>query len=220
MSQDDDLLDKSATGAQIPDDASYEELPQEGAGAGTLAPGAMTDANAVMLIKHADHNSWWSPIALRLIEEGAAPVSANLIASGCPAGTTLFHWATRYLLTQACGRAKGTCEGKSRDLAQFICFYMKHHDHVYIDAWCEADTRHFLRKLCETKQNATVNRTLATLKHFAKYVHEQPGSVFARYGLPTANVSALPVDERTRGGTPGSQNTHGRARPQRNLASA
>ena len=125
---------------------------------------------------------WGATVARLLIEDGAAPDAATLLASGYGAGDTLFQRVTRYLLTRVCGRAKGTCAGKSRDLALFVRFFIERHDHGDIAAWCEADTRHFLRQLSETKQNATINRKLAILKHFAKYVHEQPGSVFARHG--------------------------------------
>ncbi len=36
---------------------------------------------------------------------------------------------------------------------------------------------------------------LFTLKHFARWVHEQPGGVFLRHGLPVAEVECLSIEE-------------------------
>ena len=112
------------------------------------------------------------------------------------AGHSLGQWAARYMLVKVCGRSPNTLAAKTRDLATFITWFAEHRGHGDIGLWTEADTRYFLRHLGKLgKRPATINRALFTLKHFARWVHEQPGGVFSRHGLPVAEVECLKIEE-------------------------
>ena len=77
-----------------------------------------------------------------------------------------------------------------------MAWFINHRGHGEISQWVEADTRYFMRHLAKLgRRPATINRALFTLKHFARWVHEQPGGVFARHGLPVAEVECLKVEE-------------------------
>ncbi len=140
--------------------------------------------------------AWGSDIAKRLVADGAATAAAADLSRLVDAGHALGQWAARYMLVKVCGRSPNTLAAKTRDLATFIAWFVERRGHGDIGLWTEADTRYFLRQL--TKQGrraATVNRALFTLKHFARWVHEQPGGVFARHGLPVAEVECLKIEE-------------------------
>ena len=140
--------------------------------------------------------AWGADIAERLVADGAGTTAAVDLSRVVDAGHSLGQWAARYMLVKVCGRSPNTLAAKTRDLATFIAWFVEHRGHGDIDLWTEADTRYFLRHMTKLgKRPATINRALFTLKHFARWVHEQPGGVFARHGLPVAEVECLKVEE-------------------------
>src|SRR5690348_2611232 len=79
-----------------------------------------------------------------------------------------------YFVTQVAGQAKSTIEAKQRDLTRFIAFYesLYHHDHP--DEWFNSVTREFLKQLARGRPSqATIVRTYASVRHFARWVHEK-----------------------------------------------
>ena len=45
------------------------------------------------------------------------------------------------------------------------------------------------------RATSTINRMFRTLRHFARWVHEQPNTPFGKIGPPTAGIKELAVDE-------------------------
>jgi integrase/recombinase XerC len=110
---------------------------------------------------------------------------------------TLALWAGRYLTEEVCGRqAVNTFEAKSRDLTAFVSWFVELNGTGCIDDWLPRDTQSYLDML-EAKGRAatTINRCFATLRHFARWVNDQPGGVFHAVGLPTRGIQDLTVDE-------------------------
>ena len=115
-------------------------------------------------------------------------------AAGPP---TLLLWAELYLETKVDGvQSPHTEAAKRRDLKAFFDHFAQLNGHLDIEQWLARDTQAFLRSLESAgRAPTTVNRTLSTLRHFARWVHEQPETPFARSGLPTAGIKELAVDE-------------------------
>ncbi len=146
---------------------------------------------------------------MRLLHEdggaksAAPPQYAQDLAQLCDAGHSLAQWAARYMAIKVCGRSPNTVAAKARDLATFIKWFVNAHggedagrDAGEISRWIERDTRRYLQFLAsQNRKPASVNRALCTLKHFAGWVHGQPGGVFMRYGLPVLEVQMLSADE-------------------------
>jgi integrase/recombinase XerD len=102
----------------------------------------------------------------------------------------LGQWAARYLAERVYGvQSSNTLEAKSRDLALFVRWYVAAKGNGDIGFWTPDDTQMYLASLkAQNLAAATVARQLATLRHFARFVHEQPGAVFKRHGLPTRDI--------------------------------
>lgn len=111
---------------------------------------------------------------------------------------TLAAWAARYMDTEVRGiQSPNTFEAKKRDLTGFMHWYYDANDHLDIADWMPRDTQGFLSYLeGEGKAATTINRTLATLRKFARWVHEQANTPFVT-GLPTKGVTEL-ADETPR----------------------
>ena len=158
-------------------------------------PLASADGDGTAMVP-TNARAWGPDIAERLVADGAGTAAAADLSRVVDAGHSLGQWAARYMLVKVCGRSPNTLAAKTRDLATFIAWFVEHRGHGDIDRWTEAETRYFLRYMAKAgKRAATVNRALFTLKHFARWVHEQPGGVFARHGLPVAEVECLKIEE-------------------------
>ncbi len=95
-----------------------------------------------------------------------------------------------------CGRSTNTVAAKARGRATFIKWFVGEHGDGEIQRWAPRDTRRFVTALNDAgRQPTTINWALYTLKHFARWVHKQPGGVFAHFGLPVAEVEPYGVDE-------------------------
>jgi len=120
------------------------------------------------------------------------PLLENLPVEEC----TLPLWAIRYFKSEVDGvQSPETMEAKKRDLNAFMSWYLDKNGHLAIERWLPRDTQSFLNHL-ERKGRAatTINRMFATLRRFARWTNEQPGSPFEA-GLPTRKIRELAVDE-------------------------
>lgn len=113
-----------------------------------------------------------------------------------PSLESLVVWALRYLDQEVKGvQSKNTLEAKARDLKSFIEWYSRMNGHARIENWIPRDTQSYLSHLEQLGRSpSTINRTLATLRRFARWIHEQPNPPFA-HGLPTRGIKELVTDE-------------------------
>lgn len=113
------------------------------------------------------------------------------------ADASLLVWAERYMRAKVLGiQSPNTEQAKRRDLKAFMNFFSRLNGHFSIDQWFARDTRAFLRHLEKLgRVPATINRVFRSIRHFARWVHEQPDTPFVRTGLPTAGIKELATDE-------------------------
>jgi site-specific recombinase XerD len=72
------------------------------------------------------------------------------------------------------GQARGTIEAKKRDLGRFFLFYRALYKHDRPEEWYPSVTREFLKQLLKGRPaQATVVRTYATVRHFARWIHRK-----------------------------------------------
>ena len=110
---------------------------------------------------------------------------------------SLAFWAAKYLADKVYGlQSPNTFEAKSRDLAAFVGWFVAFNGDGAIGDWMPRDTQMYL-DLLERQGRAptTINRVLATLRHFARWANEQPGELFGEVGLPTRDIKELAVGE-------------------------
>lgn len=111
---------------------------------------------------------------------------------------TLAAWASRYMQAEVIGiQSLNTQKAKKRDLSSFLTWFFDENGHLDITDWLPRDTQGFLTHLEEQGRAATtVNRYLATLRRFARWVHDQDKSPFVG-GVPTNGIKELITDEPT-----------------------
>ncbi len=110
---------------------------------------------------------------------------------------SLLLWAELYLQRKVIGiQSPNTEAAKRRDLKAFLEWFFKTNGHLTIEQWLPRDTKAFLKHLEKLdRAPATINRAFRTIRHFARWVHEQPETPFAHIGLPTAGIKELAIDE-------------------------
>ncbi len=103
---------------------------------------------------------------------------------------SIARWASRYLSEQVYGiQSPHTLDAKTRDLSGFVQWFVSTKGNGHIESWHGDDTQAYLKTLLVQRRSpATINRVFASLRHFARWVHEQPGAVFRESGLPTRGV--------------------------------
>lgn len=104
--------------------------------------------------------------------------------------TSLAHCIDLYLALTAGARSASTRGAKVSDLRMFSEFFQKRHQFLNISLWSQADTRKFLEQCAQKSKPATVNRRLATLKHFAGFCRR----IEALSTDPTVGVVELPCE--------------------------
>lgn len=109
---------------------------------------------------------------------------------------SFLNWFKKYLREEVIGiQSKHTLEAKTRDLFSFMKWFSNFNGHSQIQEWHPRDTQIFLSQLEQLGRAATtINRMFASLRRFARWVHEQPDSPF-RNGLPTRGIKEIAVDE-------------------------
>lgn len=98
----------------------------------------------------------------------------NVLALLKNAETSLTELARMYFLTEVAGQARATIEAKRRDLSLFLSFYQQLYGHDRPDEWFLSVTREFLKQLRrERPAQATLVRTYASVRHFARWIHQK-----------------------------------------------
>lgn len=110
---------------------------------------------------------------------------------------SLAAWVARYLAEEVYVlQSHNTLMAKTRDLTGFVTWFVEVNGHGHIEDWASRDTQLYLNALEGLgRAPTTINRVFASLRHFARWAHEQPGEPFARGGLPSRGIRALTVDE-------------------------
>ncbi|MGV8948675.1 MAG: tyrosine-type recombinase/integrase [Candidatus Paracaedibacter sp.] len=114
-------------------------------------------------------------------------------------GDSLVAWAGFYYRVHVNGSPLKTEQAKQRDLNKFLAFVTREVGHDHIDSWTPAVTKHFLQSLKNTiSENTqqpykatTINRILATVRHFARWLHKQRP---LQAGDPFVRISDIQTD--------------------------
>jgi integrase/recombinase XerD len=97
------------------------------------------------------------------------------------------------------GGSPNTERAKRKDLEKFLAFFVDSLGHEHVDAWTPSVTKGFQRSLQHTVSvgrtkplaPSSINRILATVRHFAKWLHHQRP---IRVGNPLENVRDIATD--------------------------
>ena len=105
-------------------------------------------------------------------------------------------WGTRYLEEEVIGiQSSNTADAKRRDLQCFMEWYVSTTGHLDISEWMRRDTASFVDHLQrEGRATATINRILATLRHFARWLLDREDCPL-KLGSPVKGINALAIDE-------------------------
>ena len=154
------------------------------------------DSAAIIAVGQDNARAGGTDIAERIVTDGGGAAAAADLARMVDDGHTRGQWVARCMLVKVYGRSPNTVSAKARDLATFSARFTEKRSNGDIGLWIEADMRRFLQHLAQLgRRPATINRVLLTLKHFARWVHEQPGGVFLRHGLPVADIECQNIEE-------------------------
>ena len=96
-------------------------------------------------------------------------------------GDSLAAWAGLYFALNVAGGSRATEAAKRRDLERFLGFFHAEVGHDKVDGWTPAVSRRFQKSLEHTVsaktgerlRTATVNRTVATVRHFGRWLHKK-----------------------------------------------
>ncbi len=106
---------------------------------------------------------------------------------------SLMALAEQYFRTQVAGQAEGTVDAKQRDLACFLTFYGQLYGHDDRREWFKSVTEAFLKALARGQvprpskrraptpqrlSQATLARTYATVRHFARWLDRKFPDLF------------------------------------------
>lgn len=116
-----------------------------------------------------------------------------------PDPDSLGQWIALYYRVHVAGASPRTERAKRRDLELFAGFFLEALGHDRVDGWTPAITRAFLSELRTTRSSqsgrpykpATVNRVLATVRHFSRWLHKTRPFLA---GPPFAGVKALALE--------------------------
>src|SRR2546421_8080360 len=115
-------------------------------------------------------------------------LSHNVMARLEQATHSLAELATVYLATEAAGYSQATLDAKRRDLQRFLNFYQHLYTHDRPEEWFVSVTKAFLKALQREKlAQASLVRIYATVRHFARWLHQKFPSLFP-LGCPTEGV--------------------------------
>lgn len=105
----------------------------------------------------------------------------------------LTSWITLYFSIHVVGGSKNTAKNKKNDFKLFLPFFLEGMGKDDIDLWTPSITKAFITdQEGHGKAPTSINRCLATLRHFAKWVHGQRPFVA---GNPFAGVKDLATDD-------------------------
>jgi integrase/recombinase XerD len=112
---------------------------------------------------------------------------------------SLTAWANLYVSVHVVGAPLKTQEAKRRDLQAFLAWFSTEVGHDQVDGWTPAVSRAFLSAMRgrvsevtgRVLSPTTVNRVLATVRHFGRWLHAQRPLVA---GNPLEGVRGVQVD--------------------------
>lgn len=132
----------------------------------------------------------------RLVGELDEPAAIELIGAA-KASHSLAQLIVRYLATEVHGvQSDHTLRAKTQDLTAFARWFLHVNGHAEVADWVSRDTQAYLTSLESVGRTpSTINRAFASIRHFARWAQSQPGSIFARHGLPTRGVKELRLEE-------------------------
>ncbi len=114
--------------------------------------------------------------------------SHNVLVHIEQAKNSLAELATLYLVAEAAGHSHATLDAKRRDLQRFLSFYQHLYKHDRPEEWFVSVTKAFLKALQrEGLAQASLVRIYATVRHFARWLHQKFPSLFP-LGCPTEGV--------------------------------
>jgi integrase/recombinase XerD len=123
----------------------------------------------------------------------ASPAAATVVRhERCHGG--LAYWFEQYLVVEAASGAANTYLAKRRDLNHFLAFFEDRLRSDAPDDWTKSVTAAFLRSLenANSRKPTTVNRTLASLRHCAAWIHDRRPFLA---GNPCRGIRDLSIDE-------------------------
>ena len=115
---------------------------------------------------------------------------------------SILYWAQQYWKTRVVGSPKGTLLAKRKDLELFLEFFAAVLATDSVDCWTPSVTKSFrswlqksspaspTRAYSSAYASTSINRILATLRHFARFVHDRRGF---QAGNPFEGVKDLTV---------------------------
>jgi len=110
-----------------------------------------------------------------------------------PDRPSLAAWFNLYMGLEAGANADNTIAAKTRDLTAFLDFFGRATGCDQADLWTRSITGDFVKTLQGQKRSpTTINRTLATLRHCASWIHRQRPFLA---GNPTARIADIAVDD-------------------------
>ena len=144
------------------------------------------------------------PTELTALTPEKQPLFASdkvLVAQNAPnPDDSLIVWAETYFRLHVDGAPEKTVQAKKNDLGKFLRFFTEEVGSTHMDAWTPAVTRHFQNGLMKTRspktgevyRATTVNRVMATVRHFGRWLHrERP----LKAGNPLESVKDIGAPE-------------------------
>jgi integrase/recombinase XerD len=105
---------------------------------------------------------------------------------------SLSAWLSLYMTAEAAGGAEQTFRAKRHDLEGFLGFFERATRSDHPDQWTRSVTAAFLKSLSSGgRKPTTINRTLATLRHAANWMHRQRPFLA---GNPTERIADVQTD--------------------------
>jgi integrase/recombinase XerD len=116
---------------------------------------------------------------------------------------SLLYWVTEYWETRVVGSPAGTVRGKRDDLQLFLSFFATVVATDYVDDWTPSLSKAFkawlqnaepqpARKHAKAYAPSSINRMLATLRHFAKFIQDRRNF---EAGFPFDGVKDITLEE-------------------------
>ena len=105
---------------------------------------------------------------------------------------SLSEWAALYMMVQVMGGSKNTALAKQADLEKFLNFFQSNVGTDQVAIWTPSITKAFQTQLLTNYKATSINRIMATLGHFAKWLHERNP---LPAGDPFQGVSTIRTDQ-------------------------
>ena len=128
-------------------------------------------------------------ISTAIVSKNAGP--ADVVSP--PDRASLAAWFNLYMGLEAGANADNTIAAKTRDLKAFLDFFGRATGCDQADLWTRSISGDFVKALQADKRSpTTINRTLATLRHCASWVHRQRPFLA---GNPTERIAGIAIDD-------------------------